>query len=313
MFKSNDFILTGRVNCTAHIDLISCDMEAVIKDAFLIMVTTPAQYHTIVAAAMSPYLKNGQAVLLNPGRTFGTYVFDKALKDNGCKAKVFLGETDTFVFTCRCLEAGKPIIYEIKNELQLASHRREDAPYFFDVVAGVFDRMKPVPNIFYTGFSNVGMVFHPLPILMNITRVEAKEDFLFYIEGISPLVASVLEQIDAERVGVAKAFGVEILSAMEWLKKSYGSEGDSLYERIQNTNAYKKVLAPTDIDTRYIFEDILTGCVPTSCVAKILEVDTDVIDATIKWSSVLYKQDHHALGRNADKIDFRALFKEQLN
>ena len=167
--------------------------------------------------------------------------------------------------------------------------------------------VNPSYSILHTGLSNIGMIFHPLPILMNITRVEAKEDFLYYKEGISPLVANVLERMDMERMAVADALDIKILSASDWLTDKYGSTGSSLYERLQSTDAYSTVTAPTDIDTRYIFEDVRTGCVPLSCLAKHIGVPTPIIDSVISWASTVYNYDFMANGRNDDVLDFRAL------
>ncbi len=307
MFPERHFSLSGQVVCETDVDLISCHMDEVISGAELIMVTTPAQYHGVIAREMAPYLTDGQVVILNPGRTFGTFTVAKALADCGCTANVILGETDTFVFTCRCKAVGHPVIYEIKHGLRVAGHDNADTPRLTALLRELFPSVEPAASVLETGLSNIGMVFHPLPILMNITRIEAKEDFRYYIDGISPLVASVLEQIDAERVAVAKAAGVAVPTAAEWLADRYGSQGDTLYERIQNTHAYQDVLAPTDIDTRYIFEDIQTGCVPVSSLGWRLGVRTDVIDAAIHWANVVYRRDFYRTGRNEDAIDFERM------
>ena len=304
MFPDNRFVISGEVEAEVDVDLISSDMGKIIDDAHLIMVTTPAQYHHIVARAMAPHLVDGQAVVLNPGRTFGTLAFSKILLECGSKADIMLGETDTFAFTCRCPELRKPQIYKIKDSVRLASHDDAYAERLLAILREIFSMFSLAESVLHTGFSNVGMIFHPMPILMNITRVEAKEDFKFYMEGISPLVAGILEKMDMERVAVANAYGVAVPTARKWLAECYGSRGDSLFEQIQNTDAYKTVLAPTDIDTRYIFEDILTGCVPTSCAGKAAGVKTEVLDTLIKWASILYGRDFHAEGRNETLIDF---------
>jgi len=306
MFPDNHFVMSGAVEAEVDVDLISADMGRVVKNAFLIMVTTPAQYHPIVARAMAPHLVDGQAVVLNPGRTFGTLAFSKVLSECGCKADIMLGETDTFVFTCRCPELRKPQIYKIKDSVRLAAHDKSYEERLLGVLHEIFDMFSLAESVLHTGFSNIGMIFHPMPILMNITRVEAKEDFKFYMQGISPLVASILEKMDVERVMVANAYGVRVSTARQWLAEAYGSRGYSLYEQIQNTDAYKTVLAPTDIDTRYIFEDILTGCVPTSCAGRVAGVNTDVIDTLIKWASIIYGRDFRAEGRNEHLIDFNS-------
>jgi opine dehydrogenase len=217
-----------------------------------------------------------------------------------------LGETDTFTFTCRCPELRKPEIYKIKDSVRLAAHDNKYADELLGILREIFPMFSLAESVLYTGFSNIGMIFHPMPILMNITRVEAKEDFKFYMQGISPLVAGILEKMDTERVSVAKAYGVSVPTARQWLAEAYGSRGNSLFEQIQNTDAYKTVLAPTDIDTRYIFEDILTGCVPTSCAGKAAGVKTDVLDTLIRWASIIYSRDFHAEGRNETIIDFNS-------
>jgi len=309
MFPDFKFTLSGVIEAETELELVSSDMEAVVKDAELIMVTTPAQYHPIVARAMAQYLIDGQAVVLNPGRTFGTLAFSKVLSECGSKAKIMLGETDTFTFTCRCPTLRKPQIYKIKDAVRLAAHDNSYASELLSMMHEIFSMYSLAESVLYTGFSNIGMIFHPMPILMNITRVEAKEDFKFYVQGISPLVAGILEKMDLERITVANAFGVAVPTAKRWLEECYGSRGGSLYEKIQNTEAYKTVLAPTDIDTRYIFEDILTGCVPISCAGKAAGVQTEVIDTLIRWASILYGRDFRAEGRNENLIDFESFLR----
>jgi len=310
MFPGNRFYLSGEVNAETTIDLITADMGEVIKDAFLVMVTTPAQYHPIVARAMAPHLVDGQVVVLNPGRTFGTLAFSKVLAECFCTADIILGETDTFAFTCRCRELCKPEIYKIKDSVRVAAHDKTHSEHLLGILRGILPIFSLAESVLYTGFSNKGMIFHPMPILMNITRVEAKENFLFYLQGISPLVAGIIEKMDVERVAVAIAYGVAVPTARQWLAEAYGSRGDTLREQIQNTEAYKTVLAPIDIDTRYIFEDILTGCVPVSCAGKAAGVKTEVLDTLIRWASILYNRDFHAEGRNETLIDFSQFLKK---
>jgi opine dehydrogenase len=312
MFGDGLFELSGQASGRTRIGLISRDMARVVEGAYLVMVTTPAQYHHVVGAAMAPYLRDGQTVILNPGRTFGTHAFQKTLRDNGCRAEIALGETDTFVFTCRSAVLARPVIYKIKNAVRVAAHEGgEETQRLVELLGEHFDSVMPAKSVLYTGFSNIGMIFHPMPILMNITRVEAKEDFLFYIDGISPLVAGMLEKLDRERVAVARAFGADVTSAGDWLRECYGSSGQSLYELIQSTDAYRNVLAPTDIDTRYVFEDIRTGCVPVSCAGRHAGVRTDVIDAVIRWASILSDTDFQAQGRNDATLDFQELLPKK--
>ena len=310
MFPSDRvFKLRGVVEGDPVVDLISSDMSEVVKDAHLILITTPTQYHHVVAREMADCLQDGQIIVLNPGRTFGTYVFTGTLEKHGNTSKVIVAEAETFVFACRCARTAEPYIHGIKDNVRVAAHDPKDTGKTVYALKKVFPCMQAAKSTLHTSFSNVGMIFHPLPILLNITRVEAHENFLYYIHGISPLVANILDRMDKERLSVAKAYGVEVLSAYEWLYEHYGSEGETLYERIQNTEAYKNILAPIDIDTRYIFEDMLTGCVPVYYAGEALGIETPIIKSAILWASTVYATDFIQNGRNKEVIDFDEMQK----
>lgn len=308
--QDNIFHIHGIMDAEVKVDLISADMCAVLEDAFLIMVTTPSHYHHIIAKVMAPCLKDGQIIVLNPGRTFGSYSFAKDLAENGCTANYILGEADTFAFACRCEIPGEPYIYSFKNTLQVATLNPADNQVIVDALSPLFRNVVALPNTLHTGFGNIGMIFHPLPVLMNITRIEAKERFLYYVQGISPLVAGTLEKIDAERLAVAKAYGVTVPSAFEWMKLSYDTHGDTLYERIQNNPGYADIYAPTNIYSRYVLEDVPTGCVPVYYAGQAAGIETPSIKALIDWACLVYGEDFYKTGRNSHKIDFDAIYKK---
>jgi opine dehydrogenase len=299
------FHLRGMVEANPVVRLVSCNMAEVIRDAHLIMVTTPSQYHPVVAREMCGCLEDGQIIVLNPGRTFGSHVFLQTLRQHGYTHGAVVAEAETFVFACRCLRVAEPHIHGIKRHVRVAAHNPQDTAGVTAVMQALFPGIvEPAVSTLQTGFSNIGMIFHPLPILLNITRVEMREKFLFYLQGISPLVANILERMDRERMAVAKAFGVSVQSAYDWLLSHYGAEGDTLYERIQNNPAYAHIYAPVDIDTRYIYEDILTGCVPMHCAGVSAGVETPVIKSSILWASTIYGSDFIQNGRNDRLLDF---------
>lgn len=309
--KDRVFKLRGVVEGDPVVDFISSEMCDVIEDAHLIMVTTPTQYHEVVAHEMADCLEDGQIIVLNPGRTFGTYVFKKTLEDDGCTKDVIIAEAETFVFACRCARTAEPVIHGIKEHVRVAAHNAKDTKDVVDALQKVFPGiMEEAPSTLHTSFSNIGMIFHPLPILLNITRVEMQEKFLYYRQGITPLVANILERMDNERIEVAWAYGIEVPSAFDWLGIHYGAEGETLHERIQNTEAYANIYAPIDIDTRYIYEDMLTGCVPMFYAGQAIGIDTPIIKSAILWASTVYGTDFIQHGRNEDKIDFEQLLRD---
>jgi opine dehydrogenase len=94
------------------------------------------------------------------------------------------------------------------------------------------------------------------------------EIFEFYIDGVTPSVARVLEVLDRERVTVASSLGIRARTAMEWLELAYNVTGDNLDEAIHNQTGYFGIKAPSTLHHRYIFEDVPMSLVPITSLAQ---------------------------------------------
>lgn len=310
MFEDNIFHISGVVDADVKVNLISCNMQEVIKDAELIMVTTPSHYCKVIAREIAPYLKENQIIVLNPGRSFGTYEFLHHLRLNGLNTRVILAEADSFVLTCRSEKPGYVHIYHIKHNLRIAAHRSSDTDTVVSFLTKYFPAIKKANNVFETAFLNIGMIFHPVPVLTNFAKIENKEVFKYYHGAITPATADLLERLDAERIAIADKMGVYTIGVKEWLLQQYGSNGTTLYEAIQNTEAYEEILSPTTLDTRYIHEDIRTGCVPMSYIAKMIGVATPTMDAVISWASALYNLNFYEIGRNDKDLNLEEILED---
>ena len=76
--------------------MVTSDMEVAFREAEMIMVVVPSSAHADIARAAAPYVKDGQIIILHPGRTCGAIEFDAVLRANGCKAEYILAEAETF-------------------------------------------------------------------------------------------------------------------------------------------------------------------------------------------------------------------------
>lgn len=119
----------------------------------------------------------------------------------------------------------------------------------------------------------------------------------------TPGLANIIESLDAERLAVAKAYGIDLISAKDWISYAYnGVEGDSLCERMHNNPAYYDILAPTSINCRQITEDIPTGIVPMSEFGDVAGIHTPIMDSLIEMCSALMKRDFRKEGRTLKSI-----------
>ena len=75
----------------APINVATTDAAEALDDAGVVLVAVPASAHADVARRCAPHLRDGQTVLLLPGRTGGALEFRRVLREAGCRADVLLG------------------------------------------------------------------------------------------------------------------------------------------------------------------------------------------------------------------------------
>lgn len=163
-----------------------------------------------------------------------------------------------------------------------------------------------------TSLGNIGAVFHPAVVVFNASRIDSADKFEFYVEGITPSVAMVLDCIDIERIAVSEALGFSAMSAREWLYMSYSAAGSNLYESIRANSGYKGILAPITLNVRYLNEDVPMSLVPIASIGEMLEVPTPTIKAVIQIASKLTGCDYLSTGRTVDRLGLAGLTLKEI-
>ena len=305
-------VLEGEVEGEGFLNLVTNDIEKAIEDVELIMAVVPATAHRYLAEECAPYLQDGQIVILNPGRTFGAIEFRQVLEEKGCKAKVIIGEAQTFIYASRVLGPGQVKIFRIKNSIPVATMRAHKIPSTVNKLRKAYPQFVPGDNIFKTSFDNIGAVFHPTLCVLNAGWIEDISDFQFYIQGITPSVVKVLEKVDNERIKVAEALGIRAMSTRDWLYLAYGAIGDNLLEAIRANPGYRGINAPKTLKMRYLDEDVPTSLVPISSIGKKFNIQTPTIDSIIHLASILSNKDYMKEGRTVERLHLENLTLKDL-
>ncbi len=318
----NDNIITlqGNIDVTgdAKIDLVTQDLAEAIDGAELIICTTAAHVHKHVAKDLIPHLKDGQIILLNPGRTGGVLEFRKIFKEGNCRADVLVVESQTILYACR-REGAIVNVFGKKRRVPCAGLPKKELPRFEKIIQSVFPEFVLAEGgVWSTSLDNIGMLFHPTPTLMNLGRMESGSPFDYYIDGFSPSIAALVEILDKERLQVAKALHIELPTAVQWLEKNYGAKGVNLYEALQANVSYRGIKAPmfSDISEklglRYVIEDVPTGLVPFAELAKKIGVATPAISSIISLANVIYNSDFTTTGRNLFQLGLQEMSEDQI-
>ncbi|HNX32077.1 MAG TPA: NAD/NADP octopine/nopaline dehydrogenase family protein [Holophaga sp.] len=304
----------GEVTGFGPIRRATADMGEALEDADVIMVVTPATAHAPLAHVMAPFLRDGQVVLLNPGRTGGALEFRKVLLDLSIVARPVIAEAQTFIYASRAINRHTARIFRIKNEVPVATLPSYWIPETLAVLRGAFPQFTAGGNVLATSMENIGAIFHPALTILNAGWIEeTKGDFEYYLQGITPSVAKILERIDQERLDVARALGVRSVSAREWLYLSYDSPGRDLHEAIHHTEAYRGIKAPLSIAHRYIWEDVPMSLVPIVSIGAALGVPTPTTQMVVQLGSLLHGRDYAAEGRTVESLGLAGLSLKEIH
>jgi len=281
--------------------------------AQVIMVVVPASGHYDVAVACAPHLQNGQIIVLNPGRTGGALEFRQVLKQNDCTANVVVAEAETFLFASRSMGPAEAHIFRRKNTLPLAALPACKTPEILNILKQIYPQFIAARNVLYTSLDNMGAVFHPVLTLLNAGWIEHTQgEFQFYIDGVTPSIARMLDRVDRERVTVAMAMGVRAQSATEWLSRAYSAHGDNLHDAIHANPGYRGIKAPRSIHHRYVFEDVPYSLVPIAALGERFGVDVRGIETLIDLACIMHGTDYRHRGRSLERMGLEGLSIEEI-
>jgi opine dehydrogenase len=297
----------------AKLALVTSDMSEALQNAQIIMVVAPSSAHADIAKTTAPHLKNGQIIVLHPGRTCGAIEYAKVLRDLGCTVDITLAEAETFIYASRSDGPAQARIFRIKEAVPLAALPAYKTKAVLDAIRPAYPQFINGGNVLSTGLNNMGAIFHPALTLLNAGWIEATHgDYQFYIDGVTPSVARVLEALDRERVTVASSLGLRARTGLEWLQMAYNTTGEDLHEAIHNQPGYYGIKAPSTLNHRYIFEDVPMSLVPIASLGERFGVSVRGMDSIIRLACIVHHTDYWRRGRTVDKLGIGDLSVSEL-
>lgn len=297
----------------ARLERVTSDLSDALQKAEMIMVVVPSSAHADIAKNMAPHLKDGQTIVLHPGRTGGALEFYKVLLDNGCTANVNIAEAETFIYASRSDGPAQARIFRVKEAVPLAALPATRTSEVLMKINEAYPQFIDGVNVLHTGLNNMGAIFHPALTLLNVGWIEATHgDYQFYIDGVTPSVARMLEALDRERVTVASSLGLRARTAMEWLKLAYDTTGDDLHDAIHNQPGYYGIKAPSTLNHRYVFEDVPMSLVPIASLGERYGVSVRGIESIIRVACIIHRTDYRRRGRTVEKLGISGLSVNEL-
>ncbi len=313
--KTNTITLHHGVEGTGKLEFATTDITRAMDGAENIVVVLPSTWHEMTARMIIPHLIDGQNILLLPEASCGAIAFRHYMEEMGCTANVVVGAGATLPYATRLQADGDVYVFQMKNEVEIAALPATDNERLKEAFAVAEPVFKLVHSTLKTSIDNINAMMHGAPSLLNVARIEAvpSQDYEYYREGITPTICEVLEQMDKERIAVAKALGFEQRTLRQEYIDMYSCGGpeNTLYELLQNCNAYDGLMAENTLRTRYILEDVPFSLVPISALGEIAGVPTPVIDTIINLGRIMIGKDLNE-GRTAKHLGIDGMSTNEL-
>ena len=299
-------------------NMVTTDIREAIEGVNTIMIISRAMGHKPLIESCLPHLEEGQILLTYTPYWTSLRVLN-ALKEMEVH-NVIWGEVNILPFSCTRTGLTSVFLRTTKSELRVATIPTKNA----DRLIGVLKNLPPPPyvtatNVLETSLDNIVPVLDVPIILLNIGLLECTNISIFYGYGLTPPVGRVVDALDAERIAVGKALGLDLDSLPEALVKwysDYGVKGKSSYE-VFNSFWTHKVETPNyslqeEVERGELAECIPYGLVPLASLGDLLNVPTPATDAIIHLAELITGKDYWREGITVKELGLAGLTAEEI-
>ena len=296
----------------APVELATTDLRATVEGAELIIVVSGGNTQPEVARALAPLLVDGQVILLIQGNTGGSLIVRRELDRAGCRADVEIAETDTYPYAMRWVAPTVMRQTTQKRWIQIAAFPGKLGAAVHARIGPLFPQAVVAPDILHTGLTNMNAVLHVANCMANAARIERGGGHMFYGEGVTAAVARLYEAIDAERMAIAAALGVRILSLPDWIERAYVVREADLVATFQrltydSDGPYVVNKATSTLDHKYIVEDVPTGLMPMQALGALTGTPTPALDAIVRVVQLMTGRTFDAQARTLETMGLAGL------
>ena len=290
---------TGEIEGFAEIAYSGHDVETALEPAELVVLVGPAYSTEHQAQVVAPHLVPGQAVLVCPASCAGAITFKRTAGLALTDETITVGETSTLPYAVRIVGPGRiNVFHKLGGGVYVAGLPRSGTDRLLSMIQDVYPGTEAADSVFQTTLQNGNPVIHPAVTLLNAALIERTAgSFLFYEEGITEAVGRAIEAVDRERLAIADALGVRVLSEPE-LGVLQGYMREANYSTGYSTApGFLGIGAQSQLDNRYLTEDVGYSLVFLTDLAGRVDVDTPTMEALITMASIVLDRDLRGEGK----------------
>jgi len=250
------------------------DIGQALRGASLIVVPTPATAQEEIAHRMAPHLVDGQTVFLPPG-TFGSVVMARIVQACGNHAQVSWAETGTLPYLARKHGLREVNVTVRAVRLPTGVYPGHRAVQAIEVIRQAYPSVHGCGDALSGALMNAGPVIHPPLVVMNAAPLQHFDRWDIHNEGTQPAVRRVTDQLDAERVAVRQALGMDAphYPLADHYQNDRWMYGDAHRQLVKSGDWREHIELHSH---RYVTEDTVLGLAFLASVARYAGVEAPI-------------------------------------
>jgi opine dehydrogenase len=285
-------------------DILTTDFDIALQGAEIVVVCTVANAHRWIAEQLAERCID-RPIVLCPGRTGGALEVHDVLGSRNVQATVVELQTSPLISRT----VGAEVLVLSRKQTVPAATAQGPLP---GLVQQILPRSHDVHSVLITSFGNVGSMLHPPLVLSHLAAIRGGTAGGLY--GDPPSAAlDVIEELDTERLNVARAYGVQVPSLRDWFTISYGNQEAALADHLVSSPGYDRVPRPGTLATRHLTEDVPMGLVPLHAFGMLAGVLMPMTGRVIREASMVVGRDFACEGRTLADLGLADLDVQQIS
>lgn len=280
---------------------VTTDIADAISGSELIIVYIQTNYHEDLIKRISPYIEDGQCILIEPGYLSTCYFLKY------CKKDITIVEAESSPIDCRIISPGKVSVLfrNVINPVGVFPVSNKDKAK--DVLSKTGFPFEYLDSVIEAALHNPNLIVHTVGAIFSTPRIEYTVkhggEYSMYREVFTPHIWNLVEALDKEKMDVLEKVGCRRLPYVEACKhrNSLDDNRDALevfFDYANNSSPY----GPDIPDSRYVTEDVPQGLVLLESLGKVLDIPTPITTSLIDCSSAILKRDFRVEGRTVEKL-----------